>query len=553
MKHNYLMKTVLVLLSSLLCMGAMAETYKLTISPSDFNTTSYAANNGDHTLTAVSTTDNTKTMSVVVVSNQVMLITEVMQWQKNTGYIYNKTNLGTISAVKVNSTAGTFTTYYGTAEKPETDKTVGNGYFNIKVGGATGKTSSVEIEFDPSTGTADNKKTEASITATYKTDLSLDEDDEYTVSYNGDATLSISSSDENVVEAIIDGNQVLISAVSAGSANITISAPSTEKYTEAQLKYTVTVTDPANLSVTIAQNDADVAGKGTSGTGSDFSVTRGDVTANFIKAYGASGHIKLYTGSSLSVAANEGYAITQVVMTATSKDYAKTWVDQNGKKATTSDKTVTWKGISPVVTLENEASAQARIVSVEISYVSLEELDEVTVSAAGYATYVAPMNVIIGDGTVSSYITGAEGKELTLVAAPVVAEGEAVLLSGAGTYKIYGHDDLAATKKADNKLVAGATAPVGSYVLQSQNGKVGFYQVQGVSKATNGHAYLNMGDLDKDPDVIEDVKAFILADDATAIKNVKVAADNVTFNLQGQRVNADQKGLYIVNGKKVVK
>ena len=50
------------------------------------------------------------------------------------------------------------------------------------------------------------------------------------------------------------------------------------------------------------------------------------------------------------------------------------------------------------------------------------------------------------------------------------------------------------------------------------------------------------------------VKGFSFADIETAIKNVeKKAVSNKTFNLQGQRVNAAQKGIYIVNGKKVVK
>ena len=40
----------------------------------------------------------------------------------------------------------------------------------------------------------------------------------------------------------------------------------------------------------------------------------------------------------------------------------------------------------------------------------------------------------------------------------------------------------------------------------------------------------------------------------TAIKNIETkAVSNKIFNLQGQRVNAAQKGIYIVNGKKVVK
>ena len=130
-------------------MGSVfGETYKLTISTSDFNATSYAANNNEKTSLAVSTSDNTKTYEVKWTSNQVMLQSSAMQWQKNNGNIFNSTDLGTIKSVSIESSAGSFTTYYGTTVQPTTGTTVGGGYFQIKVGNATGKTSKIEITFE---------------------------------------------------------------------------------------------------------------------------------------------------------------------------------------------------------------------------------------------------------------------------------------------------------------------------------------------------------------------------------------------------------------------
>ena len=73
-----------------------------------------------------------------------------MQWQKSKGYIYNETDLGSIISVTVNSSGGTFTKYYGTATNPTSGTSVGtdNGYFTVKVGGATGTTSSVVVVFE---------------------------------------------------------------------------------------------------------------------------------------------------------------------------------------------------------------------------------------------------------------------------------------------------------------------------------------------------------------------------------------------------------------------
>lgn len=127
---------------------AQKLTYSFTIQTSDFNTSSYAANNGSHDFTATCTTDKTKTMTVSCTSNQIMQSSNVMQWQKSNGYIYNTTDLGTIKSVTVNSSAGTFTTNYGTSEHPTSGTTVGNGFFTVKVGSATGKTSSIVVTFE---------------------------------------------------------------------------------------------------------------------------------------------------------------------------------------------------------------------------------------------------------------------------------------------------------------------------------------------------------------------------------------------------------------------
>ncbi|MBR5854081.1 MAG: InlB B-repeat-containing protein [Paludibacteraceae bacterium] len=125
--------------------GDTSKQYSFDITPSNFNSTSYAANNNEKTSTAKASDGST--LSVKWTSSQVMLQSSVMQWQSGKGYIYNSTDLGTINSVTVTSTAGTFTKYYGTSQQPSSNTTVGNGYFQIKVGNATGKTSKVTVTF----------------------------------------------------------------------------------------------------------------------------------------------------------------------------------------------------------------------------------------------------------------------------------------------------------------------------------------------------------------------------------------------------------------------
>lgn len=128
--------------------GVMSvKKYTLTINENNFNSKSYSANNKDHTTTAVAE-DGSK-LDITWQSNQVMLQSNAMQWQKNTGAIYNVTDLGEIVSITVNKTSGTFTTYYGTSQKPTNGTTVGGGYFQTKVGSDnTGKTSSIVIVFN---------------------------------------------------------------------------------------------------------------------------------------------------------------------------------------------------------------------------------------------------------------------------------------------------------------------------------------------------------------------------------------------------------------------
>lgn len=147
--QRFFLSLCLMIVGCLWGSAAWAEsfTYSFSITPTDFNGDSYAANNTDHTTTAVCTNNPSKTMEVTWYSYQVMLQSGVMQWQKSKGYIYNKTDLGTIQSVTVTSSEGKFTTYYGASQNPTSGTNVEGGFFNIKVGGATGKTTKVTVTF----------------------------------------------------------------------------------------------------------------------------------------------------------------------------------------------------------------------------------------------------------------------------------------------------------------------------------------------------------------------------------------------------------------------
>jgi hypothetical protein len=84
--------------------------------------------------------------------------------------------------------------------------------------------------------------------------------------------------------------------------------------------------------------------------------------------------------------------------------------------------------------------------------------------------------------------------------------------------------------------------------LAKKNGVVGFYKVATTSEVPAWKIYLQI------PAATAPAPEFLAIEgNTTAIEAVKaVEAKGEFFNIAGQRVAQPQKGLYIVNGKKVI-
>ena len=95
-------------------------TYTLTITSVDNinGGSGYAAYDGDRTTNAVCTTDANKKMSVVWTTSNIMQQNADMQFKKNSGCLFNKTNLGTVTNIEINSSAGSYSKSYGTTQHP---------------------------------------------------------------------------------------------------------------------------------------------------------------------------------------------------------------------------------------------------------------------------------------------------------------------------------------------------------------------------------------------------------------------------------------------------
>ena len=205
---------------------------------------------------------------------------------------------------------------------------------------------------------------------------------------NSDGVVTYESSNEEV--ATIDENGV-ITPVGKGTTTITANVAETETYLPDSKSFTLKVTVEGYVDATFKYNDTDIVGQGASEVGAELTATRNEVLTLYAnKAYAKpeDTHIKIY-GSKYEGSEEEGnrtltepsyiklsvavpYVITKIVMTATGKDYIKEWKDQSGKEAVISGTTATWEGVEADVILTNLSTAQARIKTIEVTYVNTD-------------------------------------------------------------------------------------------------------------------------------------------------------------------------------------
>lgn len=143
-----------------------------------------------------------------------------------------------------------------------------------------------------------------------------------------------------------------------------------------------------------------------------------------------------------------------------------------------------------------------------------------------------------------AYIAKANGNKLQLIGVEDIPASTAVVIKGAYYNKV---ETSATSDVTVNELLGTTeetTADGTMYVLAKIDDKVGFYKAEGTIAAGKAYYQSTSG-----------VKAFYFeGGDATGISdiNVNLNEDNAIYNIAGQRLQKMQKGINIVNGKKVL-
>lgn len=180
--------------------------------------------------------------------------------------------------------------------------------------------------------------------------------------------------------------------------------------------------------------------------------------------------------------------------------------------------------------------------------VELPENVTVEVSDAGWATLFSDYALNFEGTGLTAYTATLSESTVTLTEVTSVTAGTGVVLKGeAKTYDIPVIDG-SDTAKGDLKGNATtATEANGTQYVLMMNGSNAQFTKASTGSIAAGKAYLEKAESESR------ILNVVFAGEATGIKAIETAkADGNVYNMAGQRVAAPQKGLFIMNGKKVI-
>lgn len=414
-------------------------------------------------------------------------------------------------------------------------------------------------------------------------------------------TVALTSDNDDVVK--VDGNQLKL--VAAGSANITLSFNGDDDYQSSNVSYKLTVVDPNALVSTF-----DFVNN-TYGYDRTQRLNKGDIISNRTPITivntknGLSTDTKFtntdlrnYKAAILTINAAKGYLITKITMTG--KRFLQLSLNDNNGKWNKKDITGEWSGSSSSVSFTNLGSEDGNAVSyytINIEYVAVKPvtLDESqdnaetisgnadktvnvkltrTLKADVWNTFCVPFNVTVA----GSPLEGATIKQIASVEEKT--DGAVINFEDAPATLEAGKAYLVRTATAIvNPTFNGVTVKnvVPTNCSRNENYQlIGIYSPKNIDASLYGKVF-GINNQDKLAKVMKDTSIkgmrayFLLANSATAAKlnfggeltgidavdNGEAVMTGKVYNLNGQYVGNSleglKKGVYVVNGKKVLK
>ena len=186
---------------------------------------------------------------------------------------------------------------------------------------------------------------------------------------------------------------------------------------------------------------------------------------------------------------------------------------------------------------------------------------DITVDASGWSTIVTYNDVTLPETLEAYAVTEVQkiGDEKTALISPVNAlrGGEPYLLygQGGGSFKLSISEQEITAPEQNILVVSGADTADGVYVMAKPEGQEAAFYKWGGGLLGSGRVYLSK----ESGENLARILINYLEEPAgitTGITDVKHSSDMKAYDLQGRRVSVSKgqvkKGLYIVNGKKIV-
>ena len=380
--------------------------------------------------------------------------------------------------------------------------------------------------------------------------------------------IEYASSNESVATIDAEGN-VTIKNVT-GSTTISASTDGDATYAAGTVSYTLNVTKKviiedgifdfslgADYGSGVANGNDIIANETSTWTAGNIEM----IVANRF-AWATSNQLKLYkavTGveaGEITITCPAGKAITQIVLTGPyTGTGALSNIDANTGTYTVTSSSAIWTGAAQSVTFT--ASNSTYINTIIVTYGSAVP---VTVPAAGWTTFGTGVDLDhlkataagVFDELEAYVVTAVSGSAATLESIPHIPAGTGVILKGTPgttyTIPVFQHGYTVSTNllKVSDGTVKGGD---GIYALAEKNSTVGFYKVAETVTIPAGKCYLNTNT--GAPDYL----AFYFNGETTGINDVRSKMADVrgeVYDLQGRKVAQLTKGLYIMNGKKII-
>lgn len=343
--------------------------------------------------------------------------------------------------------------------------------------------------------------------------------------------------------------------------SITIKAIAVDGYGNKSAVKSVTYTLPLPGQVDITPN-YEFFGKAAQFSGTTYDKVTGTTTegitvtfsGNTGNIYASSTAMRVYPSNTIKIDAPEGKVITKIVYTQSNETEDNMTSSPNTYTTTTH----TWTGNASSVTFTRSSGSSY----LQFTKISVVLASKVSITSAQYATFC---DDIARDFSASGITVYAATASATSVAFDEVTDGVVPANTGVVLYSASVLNDVAipaTTKTATYDFSANEMVGVNSqttialdggsgktnYILANGGSGVGFYKAAvGGAKLAAHKAYLSTATASASRDFLG------FNEGTTGVNEVKTQkVDGEYYNLAGQRVAQPTKGLYIVNGKKVI-